>query len=91
MIPIHPQDMKYRRLGNSGLKVSVVSLGSWLTLGSSVDRARTAELVRQAYDLGINFFDSADVYANGDAEEALGDLAAPVLRQLARFSVERTI
>jgi voltage-dependent potassium channel beta subunit len=64
--------MEYRHLGRSGLRVSEVSLGSWLTLGSSVDREGTREIVERAYDLGINFFDSADVYANGAGEEALG-------------------
>jgi len=52
--------------------VSELSLGSWLTLGSSVDRDATRELVHRAYDLGIDCFDSADVYANGAGEEALG-------------------
>ena len=64
--------MKYRNLGRSGLVVSEISLGSWLTLGSSVDRAATRELVQAAYDLGINFFDTADAYARGAGEEALG-------------------
>jgi voltage-dependent potassium channel beta subunit len=64
--------MEYRALGRSGLRVSEVSLGSWLTLGSSVDLAATRELVQRAYDLGVNFFDTADVYANGAGEEALG-------------------
>lgn len=64
--------MEVRRLGRSGLKVSEISLGSWLTLGSSVDREATRELVHAAYDLGVNFFDTADVYANGEGEEALG-------------------
>jgi aryl-alcohol dehydrogenase-like predicted oxidoreductase len=64
--------MQHRALGRSGLRVSEISLGSWLTLGSSVDREATRELVHRAYDLGIDFFDSADVYANGAGEEALG-------------------
>jgi voltage-dependent potassium channel beta subunit len=64
--------MEMRNLGRSGLQVSEVSLGSWLTFGSSVDREGTRELVQKAYDLGINFFDTADVYANGDGEDALG-------------------
>ncbi|MEM7413837.1 MAG: aldo/keto reductase family protein [Myxococcota bacterium] len=64
--------MEYRNLGHSGLQVSEVSLGSWLTLGSSVDRAATRDLVHQAFDLGINFFDTADVYSNGEGEAALG-------------------
>jgi voltage-dependent potassium channel beta subunit len=64
--------MEYRNLGRSGLSVSEVSLGSWLTLGSSVDREGTRGLVHKAYDLGVNFFDTADVYSNGEGEEALG-------------------
>jgi voltage-dependent potassium channel beta subunit len=64
--------MEYRQLGRSGLRVSEVSLGSWLTLGSSVDLKGTREIVRRAYDLGVNCFDAADVYANGAGEEALG-------------------
>ena len=52
--------------------MSEISLGSWLTLGSSVDRAATRDIVHAAYDLGINFFDTADAYANGAGEEALG-------------------
>ena len=65
--------MEYRSVGKSGLRVSEVALGSWLTLGSSVDRAATREIVSRAFDLGINFFDTADVYANGEAERALGE------------------
>jgi len=64
--------MRYRNLGHSGLQVSEVSLGSWLTLGSAVDGRRTERLVSRAFDLGVNLFDTADVYANGAAEEALG-------------------
>lgn len=64
--------MEYRNLGGSGLVVSEIGLGSWLTLGSSVDGAGTREIVQAAYDLGVNFFDTADVYANGDGESALG-------------------
>ena len=64
--------MEHRRLGRSGLRVSEIALGSWLTLGSSVDRDATREIVHRAFDLGIDFFDSADVYANGAGEEVLG-------------------
>lgn len=64
--------MKTRRVGQSGLEVSEVGLGSWLTLGASVDLAASAKLIEHAYDIGINFFDTADVYATGAAEEALG-------------------
>jgi aryl-alcohol dehydrogenase-like predicted oxidoreductase len=66
------QAVEYRNLGRSGLQVSEVSVGSWLTLGSSVDRAGTREIVHRAFDLGVNLFDTADVYSNGAGEEALG-------------------
>jgi len=75
--------MEYRSLGKSGLRVSEIALGSWLTLGSRVDVPGTSKLVHHAYDLGINFFDSADVYATGSAEEALGQ----ALREIPRHHV----
>jgi len=65
--------METRRLGRSGLRVSEVGYGSWLTLGSSVTETRASErLVHRAVELGVNFFDTADVYARGAAEESLG-------------------
>lgn len=73
--------MQTRRLGNSGLQVSTISLGSWLTFGESVDGAATRELVAQAIDLGVSLFDTADVYANGEAERALGGALDPANRQ----------
>jgi voltage-dependent potassium channel beta subunit len=73
--------MKYRPLGRSGIQVSEVSLGSWLTLGSSVDREATSEIVQRAYDLGINLFDTADVYASGKAEEVLGQALRAIPRR----------
>jgi len=65
--------MEYRNLGRSGLKVSTVSVGSWLTFGSRVEVSETAKLIQQAYELGVNFFDTADVYARGAGEEAVGE------------------
>jgi len=73
--------MDYRRVGDSGLEVSEVGFGSWLTLGSSIDALGSCELVRRAFDLGVNFFDTADVYANGSAEEALGRAVRDLPRQ----------
>jgi voltage-dependent potassium channel beta subunit len=73
--------MNYRQLGRSGLRVSEVSLGSWLTLGSSVDREDTCEIVHRAYELGINFFDTADVYAGGETEEAIGQALRAIPRR----------
>ena len=64
--------MKHRRLGRSGLKVSEVALGSWLTFGSSVDQSVTTKCVRRALDLGVQFIDTADVYMRGEAEKHLG-------------------
>jgi voltage-dependent potassium channel beta subunit len=64
--------MEYRQLGNSGLRVSAISIGSWLTFGSRVEAAETAKLIHQAYELGVNFFDTADVYARGKSEEVVG-------------------
>ena len=64
--------MRYRPLGRSGLMVSELSLGSWTTLGGSIGSDASAPIVRRAFDLGINLFDTADVYVKGGAEEALG-------------------
>ncbi len=64
--------MESRRVGHSGLRVSEVGLGSWLTLGSRIDPGETQRLIEVAFDLGIDFFDTANVYAQGAAEEALG-------------------
>jgi aryl-alcohol dehydrogenase-like predicted oxidoreductase len=72
--------MRYRRLGRSGLEVSEVALGSWLTIGSSVDQAVTDKIVRSAIDLGINLFDTADVYARGGAELALREALSGISR-----------
>ncbi len=63
--------MKYRNLGRSGLKVSEISLGSWLTYGKSVDDGTAASTIRQAYELGVNFFDSANVYERGEGERVM--------------------
>ncbi|GGG20288.1 aldo/keto reductase family protein [Paenibacillus aceti] len=64
--------MKYRRLGGTGLKVSEISLGSWLTYGGYVERENAVNSIKTAYDLGINFFDTANVYERGAAEELVG-------------------
>jgi aryl-alcohol dehydrogenase-like predicted oxidoreductase len=65
--------MRYRRLGHSGLQVSELSLGSWTTFGGSVDAEGTKLLVRRGFELGMNLFDTADVYVKGAAERALGE------------------
>ncbi|NYE08957.1 voltage-dependent potassium channel beta subunit [Bacillus niacini] len=63
--------MKYRRLGNSGLKVSEISLGSWLTYGKTVEDNTAEKTIHKAYELGINFFDSANVYERGEGERVM--------------------
>ena len=68
--------MKYRQLGSSDLKVSEISLGSWLTYGVGVERDRAAQCVDRAFDLGINFIDTANVYGVGAAESFLGEVLA---------------
>lgn len=66
--------MKYRRLGGSGLKVSELSFGAWVTFGSQVGNEVARDCMRFAYDNGINFFDNAEAYANGRAEEVMGEI-----------------
>jgi len=64
--------MHYRRLGRSGLKVSEISLGSWVTFGTQVDEKKAVSLLQAAYEHGINYFDNADIYADGKAEIIMG-------------------
>ncbi|MDO9546392.1 MAG: aldo/keto reductase [Pelolinea sp.] len=73
--------MHYRRLGRSGIKVSEISLGAWVTFGNQISDKTAAELVHTAYDQGVNFFDNADVYAKGKAEEVLGKAIADITRE----------
>jgi voltage-dependent potassium channel beta subunit len=69
-------DMQYRRLGSSGLKLSALSFGAWVTFGTSIGRSQARELIAQAFDAGVNFFDNAEVYAQGEAERIMGDVLA---------------
>lgn len=73
--------MQYRRLGRSGLEVSEIGLGTWLTVGSKLDAPDSRAIVRRAFDLGVNLFDTADVYADGAAEVDLGDAIADLPRR----------
>src|ERR687892_1802467 len=66
--------MEYRRLGDSDLEVSEVSLGSWLTYSGGVEREQTEACTRAAFEVGINFFDTANVYGRGAAESAWGEI-----------------
>lgn len=64
--------MKYRRLGRSGLQVSALSFGSWVTFGTQIDVSDAVEALAAAYDHGVNFFDNAEVYENGESERIMG-------------------
>jgi len=76
--------MNYRRVGNSGLRVSELSLGGWLTFGGSVkDQQVAREIIEKAYESGINFFDIADIYARGESERMMG----AVLKQFPRHTL----
>ncbi|RAK78489.1 putative voltage-gated K+ channel beta subunit (KCNAB) [Aspergillus fijiensis CBS 313.89] len=70
--PNKNKDMLYRRVGNSGLHVSALGLGGWLTFGGHVDNEITFQCMKQAYDCGINFFDTAESYAGGQSEIVMG-------------------
>jgi voltage-dependent potassium channel beta subunit len=70
--------MKYRRLGRSGLKVSELSFGSWVTYGNQLGNDQARDCMAAAYDAGVNFFDNAEVYAKGQSETIMGE----VLRKL---------
>ncbi len=71
--------MQYRHLGRSGLRVSALSLGSWVTYHNQVDTGQAREMMAAAYDAGVNFFDNAEAYAGGRSEEVMGT----ALKQLA--------
>lgn len=68
--------MRYRRLGSSGLQLSELSFGAWVTFGNQIGRSQARELIATAWDHGINFFDNAEVYAKGEAERIMGDVIA---------------
>jgi voltage-dependent potassium channel beta subunit len=68
--------MHYRRLGSSGLQLSALSFGAWMTFGSQIGRGTARELIAAAWDHGITFFDNAEAYANGEAERVMGDVIA---------------
>jgi len=68
------QTMNYRRLGKSGLKVSELSLGAWVTYGGQVGEEVAVKCMSRAYDAGVNFFDNAEAYAHGNAETVMGNV-----------------
>jgi voltage-dependent potassium channel beta subunit len=66
--------MQYRRLGQAGVKLSEIGLGGWLTFGNALEAEQARSVMNTAFDLGINFFDTADAYAGGKCEQAWGEL-----------------
>jgi len=68
--------MQYRRLGSTGLKLSALSFGAWVTFGDQIGRDEARNLIATAWDNGINFFDNAEGYARGRAEQVMGDVIA---------------
>ncbi len=64
--------MEHRRLGRSGLKVSVLSFGSWVSFGSQLDVGKARDCIAAAHDAGVNFFDNAEAYAGGESERIMG-------------------
>jgi voltage-dependent potassium channel beta subunit len=66
--------MEYRRMGKSGLKLSALSFGSWVTFGSQIQDDTSERLMQMAYENGINFFDNAEAYASGKSEEVMGQI-----------------
>ena len=79
--------MQYRRLGRSGLQLSELSLGSWVTYHNQVDVSAAKEMLAAALDAGINFFDNAEVYANGQSETIMGE----AFKQLGRSSLDYVV
>jgi len=73
--------MEYRQLGKYGVKVSEVALGSWLTYGGATEAQVAETCIDKAYELGINFFDTANVYANGESERVVGKSLAKYRRE----------
>lgn len=66
--------MEYRKLGSSGVQVSALSLGSWLTFGKQITDEVAEELMITAYENGVNFFDNAEIYARGQSEIVMGKI-----------------
>ena len=66
--------MNYRNLGKTGLKISELSYGSWVTFSFQLNQKDATDMLKIAYDNGINFFDNAEAYASGDSEKIMGKM-----------------
>src|SRR5690349_9988560 len=65
--------MPYRKLGNSGISVSLFSFGSWVTFANQLDTSLAKDCIKYAFDKGVNFYDNAEVYSDGESEEVMGE------------------
>lgn len=83
--------MEYRRLGRSGLQVSALSLGSWLTFGKQIGDDVAEQLMHQAYDAGVNFFDNAEIYARGQSEIVMGNILKKAAWRRSSFIVSSKV
>lgn len=83
--------MEYRRLGKSGLKLSALSLGSWVTFGKQVDMKDAKALLQTAYDAGVNFFDNAEGYEAGESEKIMGAAISELGLQRDSFAVSSKV
>lgn len=83
--------MQYRRLGSSGLQISALSFGAWVTFGTQVGRGLARELIAAAWDNGVNFFDNAETYAQGEAERVMGDVIADLRLPRDGFAVSSKV
>ncbi|HKK38708.1 MAG TPA: aldo/keto reductase [Cryomorphaceae bacterium] len=83
--------MEYRRLGKAGLKVSELSFGSWITFGNQIEDNTSEELMKMAYDAGINFFDNAEAYAGGKSEIVMGEILSKMKWPRDTYSVSSKV
>ena len=83
--------MEYRRLGKSGLRVSELSYGSWVTFSFQLDKAKAKKTMKHAYDAGINFFDNAEVYASGESEKIMGAALKELALQRDTYTVSSKV
>lgn len=77
--------MEYRNMGYCCLKLSVLSFAAWVTVDDQIDGKIARDLIHQAYNAGINYFDNADIYANGKAEEVMGAAISELQREPGNF------
>ncbi|MFM9055940.1 MAG: aldo/keto reductase [Bacteroidota bacterium] len=83
--------MEYRKLGNTGIQISALSFGSWLTFGKQIDDNTSETLLGMAYDSGMNFFDNAEIYARGQSEVVMGKALKALNRTRSSYMVSSKV